>query len=226
VTEIKRLREKIRHISSPQDLKTNSSDTSNTDLQNKDSRNTLEYKNPYNEVDGFQKDIPSPTDSTNPSLENSKTSTVLDIADPNSKTTKQEVTDNITTAVSTETQPQNQSEMKAEIRNFKGLYEPTKGAYVFSYFIVNITPNNIPLEGKAIVLLNSDTKIYPYPWIPVANGVPEIGTRGILFKIQRQKEMTGEISASLVQGTNKTFTVILNNRAGTEIVRNTFEITE
>lgn len=115
------------------------------------------------------------------------------------------------------------TEMKGEVSSFKAEISGYPLAYNFSYWIVNQSGGNARLEGRAIVILQTGQRTITYPNVQLKDGKVTGVNQGILFRIQHRKEMNGSIT--LPGGETKIIKteIVLLDRKGNEITRQTFQ---
>lgn len=114
--------------------------------------------------------------------------------------------------------------MKAEITRFRPFFDESANTFRYRYLLANQNESNVQLEGKAIVIVKVGENYYSNPSVQLANGNPVNPASGILFRIQRQKEMTGQLRISAKANDVKEVTIILNDLSGQEIIRRVFAI--
>ena len=115
--------------------------------------------------------------------------------------------------------------MKAEISRFRPFFNETSNLFRYRFLLVNLNEANAQLEGKAVVIVKVGENYYSNPVVQLANGSPVSSTSGILFRIQRQIEMTGQIRITAKPNDIKEAIIILNDLNGLEITRRIFTIT-
>jgi hypothetical protein len=115
--------------------------------------------------------------------------------------------------------------MKAEISRFRPGFDATSNLFRYRFLVMNLSEANAQLEGKAVIIVKAGENYYSSPVVQLSNGNLVSSKSGILFRIQRQKEMTGQIRIPVKPTDIKEATIILNDLNGVEIIRRVFTIT-
>jgi hypothetical protein len=84
-------------------------------------------------------------------------------------------------------------ELSASISGFQTERKDGSANLDFKYWLINKSQGGVRLEGKAVLLFHTENQIITYPWVPLTNGKLESRNRGILFRIQHRKQMTGKV---------------------------------
>jgi len=107
-------------------------------------------------------------------------------------------------------------ELSASISGFQTEREGGSANLNFKYWLINESQAGVRLEGKALLLFYTENQIITYPWAPLTNGKLESRNRGILFRIQHRKQMTGKIGLPSPTTATKKIELILFDLKGNQ----------